>query len=82
MANLYKFSPLISVKSFGDDVMSTVSDKDTSNARKVMDEKWVSSQMGITRETLTELKDVCRYCTCIKFVIFIFNIYISSLSVL
>ena len=81
MANLYKFSPLISVKSFGNDVMSTVSDKDTSNVRNVMDEKWVSSQMGITRETLTELKDVCRYCTCIKFVI-LFLIHISSLSVL
>ena len=56
MTNLYKFSPLISVKSFGDEVMSRVSDKDTSNARNVMDEKWVSSQMGITRETLTNLK--------------------------
>ena len=81
MANIYKFSPLISVKSFGDEFMSTVNDKDTSRQRNVMDEKWVSSQMGITRETLTELKDVFRYCTCIKFVI-LFLIYLFSLSVL
>ena len=48
-------SSLISVKGFRDEVISTVNDKDTDRQRNFMDEKWVSSQIGITCETLTEL---------------------------
>ena len=61
MASLFQFSSLISVKDFKQKIALAVDEEDTSLERCVMGTLKLSSEMDTTQETLTELKDVCRY---------------------
>ena len=58
---VYQFSSLVSVKDFKEQVTSTIQAEDTGIERCPMDKLKISSEMGITEETLTELQDVCGY---------------------
>ena len=61
MAALFQCSSLTSVKDFKRKVASTIDEEDTGLERSVMDSSKLASEMEITQETLTELKDVCRF---------------------
>ena len=61
MAALFQCSSLTSVKDFKRKVASTIDEEDTVLERSVMDSSKLASEMDITQETLTELKDVCRF---------------------